>query len=66
MTGDIKVGINFPLDALNILDDLARRQCEHRTNMGDGTNQPCTYVNPCLTCRAKKVNQSIGTLQRRK
>ena len=62
----LQVVLDFPLDALNLLDDLARRQCEHRTNMGDGTRQPCSHVNPCLTCRARKVNQSIGTLQRRK
>jgi hypothetical protein len=63
---NVEVVLNFPLDALNILDDLSRRQCEYRTVMSDGTRQPCTHVNPCLTCRARKANRSISTLQRRK
>lgn len=48
-------------DALDIIYALSRRGCEGRvTSMFP--EQMCTHVNPCLTCKAKRVDKTLQEL----
>ena len=53
---DLELGV----DALTIIDTVARRGCEGRVT--SFPSQACTQVNPCLTCKAKRVNSKLRVL----
>ena len=55
--------LELGVDALTIIDTVARRGCEQKVYF-PGHVQPCTHVNPCLTCKAKRVNDKLRVLPR--
>ena len=60
----IQVQLNFPLDALKIVQAVANRPCEVRFwHEGSHRVQACTQANQCLTCRARKANREIKVLE---
>jgi len=59
----IQVQLNFPLDALNIIAELASKQCQGSFyHTATRRVQACTMTNPCLVCRARSVDQELGAL----
>ena len=57
------MNLELGVDALTIIDTLARRGCEG-TVLTMFPEQRCTQVNPCLTCKAKRVNSKLRVLPR--
>lgn len=64
---ETKVYLNFPLDALKVIQEISLRQCEGRFfHEPSGSRQPCTTVNPCLTCRARKSVRNMDIIYSRR
>ena len=58
----MKLILELGVDALEIINTIANRGCERKVWHACGHVQPCTQVNPCLTCRARRVNDALQSL----
>ena len=57
------VYLNFPLDALKVVQEVAHKPCEIRFwHVETNRVQPCTKVNQCLPCRALNAMGDISVI----
>ena len=57
----VVMNLELGVDALRLIDTLAQRGCEGRVK-SMFPEQRCTHLNPCLTCKAKRVNAKLEVL----
>ncbi len=60
----VQAYLNFPLDAVKVVAELADKPCEVRFwHTATNRVQPCSQVNPCLTCRARNAHREIRIIE---
>ncbi len=55
------MNLELGVEALKLIDTLANRGCEGKV-LSMAPEQRCTHVNPCVTCRARRVNNELRAL----